>query len=71
MIGWVTDDLEKKNIAAYCIVRGAHREIDSSQAWKLKFICYFHFVWVRTMIIGINKITLNIGATSYVSNNAQ
>lgn len=71
MIGWVTDDLEKKNIAAYCIVRGAHREIDNSQARKLKFICYFHFVWVRTMIIGINKITLNMDATSYVSNNAQ
>lgn len=71
MIGWVTDDLEKKNIAAYCIVRGAHREIDYSQAWKLKFICYFHFVWVHTMIIGINKITLNMDATSYVSNNAQ
>ena len=74
MIGWVTDDfamLGKKNSAAYGIVREAHREIDNSQAWKLKFICYFHFVWVRTMIIGINKITLNMDATSYVSNNAQ
>ena len=47
MIGRVTDDfamLGKKNSAAYGIVRGAHRGIDSSQAWKLKFICYFHFV---------------------------
>ena len=37
-------NVREKNIAAYCIVRGAHREIDNSQEWKLKFICYFHVV---------------------------